>query len=115
MDGDTEFPTIAGTGSEDYVGHAWGVQEAPFLYNGCSLNQKDFVSMYRWHLPDPIAWQKEARITIQQIAYGKRAGRNPRRLVVRHSWYEPLPSAPLPPLPDVKARTANIWAETETR
>ena len=27
-----------------------------------------FVSMYRWHLPDPIAWQKEARITIQQIA-----------------------------------------------
>ena len=68
MDGDKEFPTICGTGSEDYVGLSWGVQQTPFLYNGCSLNQKNFVSMYRWHLADPIAWQKEGRITIQQIA-----------------------------------------------
>ena len=59
MDGDKEFPTICGTGSEDYVGLSWGVQQTPFLYNGCSLNLNHFVSMYRWHLPDPIAWQKQ--------------------------------------------------------
>ena len=84
MDGDKEFPTIAGTGSEDYVGLSWGVQQTPYLYNGCSLNQKNFVSMYRWHLPDPIAWQKEGRITIQQIAWKNGPGRNPGRLVLRH-------------------------------
>jgi hypothetical protein len=69
MDGDNDFPTICGTGSEDYVGLSWGVQQTPFPYNGCSLNQKNFVSMYRWHLADPIAWQRECRITIQQIAW----------------------------------------------
>ena len=83
MDGDKDFPTICGTGSEDYVGLSWGVQQTPFLYNGCSLNQKNFVSMYRWHLADPIAWQRECRITIQQIAYEERAGGDPGRLVVR--------------------------------
>jgi hypothetical protein len=35
MDGDREWPTIVGTGSEDYVGLAWGIQQAPFLFNGC--------------------------------------------------------------------------------
>ena len=41
MDGDKDFPTICGTGSEDYVGLAWGVQQTPFLYNGCSLNAEE--------------------------------------------------------------------------
>ena len=84
MDGDKEFPTICGTGSEDYVGLAWGIQQTPFLYNGCSLDEKNFVSMYRWHLPDPIAWQKEGRITIQQIAWKKGLVETARRLVLRH-------------------------------
>src|SRR3989304_4618009 len=35
MDGDTDFPTICGTGSEDYVGLSWGIQQTPFFYNGC--------------------------------------------------------------------------------
>jgi len=111
MDGDKEFPTICGTGSEDYVGLAWGIQQTPFFYNGCSLNEKNFVSMYRWHLPDPIAWQKEARITIQQIAWkqGLRETRDDWSCAT--FWYEPVPSGPLPKLPDVKARTADIWTD----
>jgi hypothetical protein len=113
MDGDTKFPTIVGTGSEDYVGLSWGVQLAQYLYHGCSLNEKNFVSMYRWHLADPIAWRKEARITIQQIA-----GRMPGGLAETADdwscatfWYEPTPSAPLPPLPDVNARSADLWKD----
>jgi hypothetical protein len=114
LDGDRQFPTIAGTGSEDYVGHAWGVQEAPYLYNGCSLNRDNYVSMYRWHLPDVIAWQKEARITIQQLAHdGKHLKEAPDDWSCATFWYEPTPSAPLPPLPNVKARTANIWGEAK--
>jgi hypothetical protein len=128
MDGDTQFPTICGTGSEDYVGLSWGVQAVQYLYHGCSLSDREykgadlqeevilgtFVSTYRWHLPDPIAWQKQARITIQQIR-----GSTTQHRVIETSddwscatfWYEPLPSAPLPAMPDVKARTADLWTE----
>ncbi|MGD0093500.1 MAG: glycoside hydrolase family 172 protein [Planctomycetota bacterium] len=111
MDGDTAFPTICGTGSEDYIGQAWGVQQATFLYNGCSLNQKNYVSAYRWHLPDAIAWQKQCRITIQQIAYLNGLAETQDDWCCATFWYEPVPSAPLPQLPDVKARTADIWKE----
>jgi len=109
VDGDKEWPTIVGTGSEDYVGLAWGIQQATFLYNGCSLNDKNFVSMYRWHLPDPIAWKKEARITIQQISWKDGLSETQDDWSCATFWYEPVPSAPLPTMPDLKARTADIW------
>lgn len=110
MDGDTEFPTICGTGSEDYVGFSWGINEGTFLYNGCSLKEKNFISMYRWHLPDPIFWQQEVRITIQQIANGP-VPEPEDDWSCAAFWYEPIPSAPLPPIPDVKARTTSIWPD----
>lgn len=108
-DGDTEFPTICGTGSEDYVGLSWGIQQTPFLYHGCSLDQKGFVTMYRWHLPDPVAWDRECRITIQQI--GWKDGLYERRddWCCATFWYEPTPAAPLPAFPDVAARTRDLW------
>ena len=112
MDGDKDFPTIVGTGSEDYVGLSYGMQQTPYLYNGCNLDQNNFVSMYRWHLPDPIYWKKEVRITIQQIAW-----QNDGLAEIQDDWstatfwYEPVPSAPLPAMPDEEARTANIWQD----
>jgi hypothetical protein len=111
MDGDTEFPTICGTGSEDYVCLSYGIQETPYLYNGCNLDQKNFVSMYRWHLPDPIYWQKECRITIQQIAWKQGLAETQDDWSTATFWYEPIPSQPLPPMPDVKARTTDIWQD----
>jgi hypothetical protein len=127
MDGDTEFPTIVGTGSEDYVGLSYGMQQTPHLYNGCCLclNSTDwsredldknkenanFISMYRWHLPDPIYWEKEVRITIQQIAWQKGLAETQDDWSTATFWYEPVPSAALPALPGVEARTADIWQE----
>jgi hypothetical protein len=111
MDGDKDLPTLCGTGSEDYVGLSWGVQQLPFLYNGCSLNQKKFVSMYRWHLPDPIAWQKSGRVTIQQIAWRNGLAEVQDDWSCATFWYEPVPSAPLAAMPDVKARTADLWTD----
>jgi len=114
MDGDTKFPTICGTGTEDYAGLAWGISQVPFLYHGCSLAQKDFYTFYRWHLPDPYAWQKEARITIQQMTW------SPTTKLLEEMqddwscatfWYEPTPSVALPLLPDLKARTADLWRD----
>jgi hypothetical protein len=117
MDGDTEFPTICGTGSEDYVCLSYGMQQTPYLYQGCSWNQKGYVSMYRWHLPDPIYWKKDCRITIQQIGYDRsRQDSTGTPLYERADdwccatfWYEPVPSAPLPPFPSHEELVANLW------
>lgn len=79
-DGDHELPTICGTGLEDYVGTAWGMGQHHAPYGGVPLClsehgdaaeamgvQPDFVSFYRWHLPDPIMFQQDLTVTIQQI------------------------------------------------
>jgi len=110
-DGDTEFPTICGTGSEDYVGLSWGIQQTPFLYNGCSLNRDGYVSMYRWHLPDPVFWQRECRITIQQIGWKEGLYERQDDWSCATFWYEPVPSAALPVMPDVATRTADLPGE----
>ena len=111
MDGDTEFPTICGTGSEDYVCLSYGMQQTPYFYNGCSLVQNNFVSMYRWHLPDPICWRQECRITIQQIAWQKGLAETQDDWSTATFWYEPVPSEPLPEMPNVTARTSDIWQD----
>ncbi len=111
MDGDTDFPTICGTGSEDYVCLSYGMQQTPYLYNGCSLNENNFVSMYRWHLPDPISWRKECRITIQQIAWKDGLAETQDDWSCATFWYEPIPSAALPKMPSTEARTTDIWQD----
>ena len=78
LDGDTSHPTICGTGLEDYVGSAWGMGRHATPYGGCTLDvrapdatdplsQPDFVGMYRWHLPDPIMYATDLKVTLQQI------------------------------------------------
>lgn len=121
MDGDNEFPTICGTGSEDYVGVSYGMQQTPFLYHGCSWNQDGFVSMYRWHITDPIYWKQECRITIQQIGWsGEHKKKTGHPLYEREDdwssatfWYETVPSAKLPQFPDLGNRIANLWEENK--
>lgn len=108
LDGDKDFPTICGTGSEDYVGLSWGMQLAPYMYNGCSLNEKDYISMYRWHLPDPIFWHKSCRVTIQQIGWKNGLYERADDWSCATFFYQPIPSEPLPPLPPVSERVANI-------
>jgi hypothetical protein len=77
LDGDKEYPTICGTGLEDYVGTAWGMEQHIAEYAGvpvfvaenpeADMMMPDFVSFYRWHLPDPILFQKDIKVVIQQI------------------------------------------------
>ena len=76
-DGDTTYPTICGTGLEDYVGTAWGMGPHHTLYAGAPLEVRsptggpnpEFVGFYRWHVPDPIMFRHDLRVTIQQIGY----------------------------------------------
>lgn len=74
LDSDGPYPTWCGTGLEDYVGSAWGMgvhatplQGVPMIVQSPGARMPDFVSFYRWHLPDPIVFREQIRVTIQQI------------------------------------------------
>ena len=89
LDGDREWPTICGTGTEDYFGGAWNFDvpgegympfSTPFLGlpqilrpDGLYRSQQRF-GMYRWHVMDPIRFADDLRVTIQ--ALGWRAARD---------------------------------------
>ncbi|MDP1737054.1 MAG: DUF2961 domain-containing protein [Caulobacter sp.] len=126
LDGDTDFPTICGTGTEDYVGLSFGIQANAFRYHGANWRERDDdtdtgrVSMYRWHVPDPVTWTRDVRVTIQQIGLAQGAApptieAYKERLVERSDdwsaaafWYEAVPSSPLPAIPDQAARVADL-------
>ncbi len=69
LDGDQELPTLCGTGTEDYIGTAWGQGQYANLYQGCHIADHPNLhyGFYRLHVPDPIYFQQEIRATIQQI------------------------------------------------
>lgn len=84
LDGDEEFPTICGTGTEDYFGGAWNFDvpgegytafSTPYLGlpqiirpDGLYQSQQRF-GMYRWHLLDPIRFASDLRVTIQALGW----------------------------------------------
>jgi len=69
LDGDRQFPTLCGTGTEDYILTSWGQGRYANAYSGCHLADHDRMRycFYRYHLPDPIYFRREIRGTIQQI------------------------------------------------
>ena len=125
IDDDGEFPTICGTGTEDYFcgsynfevdkaygriqyrvrGHAPGA--AP-RWSGLYRSQQRF-GLYRWHLTDPIRFTTGLRVTMQALGWR----RGPRYLQLHDDiatvafWYQTLPVAPFPNLPNVDAREIN--------
>ena len=76
MNGDTDFPTLCGTGTEDYIGTAWGQGRFTNLYSGAPLDDDAAraYGFYRWHIPDPVYFHTGCRVTVQQIghAFGDR-------------------------------------------
>jgi hypothetical protein len=69
LDGDTDFPTLSGTGTEDYIGTGWGQGQYDNLYQGCHIADLDNMQycLYRYHLPDPVYFYNDIRVTIQQM------------------------------------------------
>lgn len=74
VDNDGEFPTINGTGTEDYIGTAWGMGQFTNLYQGCTVadNSSRKYAFYRFHIPDIIGFHQNFRASIQQIGGGMR-------------------------------------------
>jgi hypothetical protein len=118
LDGDEEFPTICGTGTEDYFcgsynfdlgkdkgGYATFSTPQAGLHqvihpDGLYSSQQRF-GMYRWHISDPVRFESDLKVNIQ--ALGWKSGR--RYLPLQDDiasvayWYQTLPSAPHPELP----------------
>ena len=69
LDGDTKLPTIVGTGTEDYIGTAWGQGSFAHQYQGCPIADEANRqwTFYRYHIPDPVYFTKDIRVTIQQM------------------------------------------------
>jgi hypothetical protein len=69
LDGDAGYPSLVGTGTEDYIGTGWGQGEFYNDYAGCLLANKDNQGwvFYRYHIPDPVYFRKNCRVTIQQM------------------------------------------------
>lgn len=69
IDADTKYPTINGTGTEDYVGAAWGLGTFNHQYQGCLVadQQKGCFAFYRYHVPDEIYFNHSMRVTIQEL------------------------------------------------
>ena len=69
LDGDHPFPSLAGTGTEDYIGTGWGQGLFYNDYSGCLLNnqQDQGWAFYRYHIPDPVFFKKDCRVSLQQI------------------------------------------------
>jgi hypothetical protein len=121
IDGDSDFPTICGTGTEDYFGGAydWVVDgqyvtySTPFLgmhevlRPDGTFNSQHRHAMYRWHVMDPVRFQNDLRVTIQALGWRSEKDRTKRRFLPgQHDmnsvayWYQVLPTAPFPGLPD---------------
>jgi len=120
LDGDKEFPTLCGTGTEDYFCGSYNFENRatrryqPFTTpyagmpqviepDGVYRSQQRF-GLYRWHIPDPVRFERELRVTVQ--ALGWRA-HGPRRYLPLQDdiasvayWYQSLPGAAFAPLPD---------------
>jgi hypothetical protein len=75
LDGDKDYPTMAGSGTEDYIGTAWGQGKFNQRYTGCLVadSEHDLWAFYRFHIPDPVYFKNQCRVAIQQIGGGPKA------------------------------------------
>ena len=123
LDDDGEFPTICGTGTEDYFCGSYNFDPGcpdktrPSLYqdfttahsglpqvirpNGVYESQTRF-GLYRWHIMDPIRFKQNLRVTIQALGWRSGGRYRPLQddLASVAYWYQTLPAPAFPQLPD---------------
>jgi Protein of unknown function (DUF2961) len=120
LDGD-EYPTICGTGTEDYFGGSYNFDPSPRHDQGYVTYSTPHVGfhqvirptsdyktqfrtgMYRWHIMDPIRFEQDLRVTVQALGWGSGGKYLPLQddIASVAYWYQTLPTAPFPKLPEV--------------
>lgn len=124
MDGDTKFPTICGTGTEDYFCGSYdfdtrkknsaGVETSDYTefcspYTGLPqvirgdghYNSQQRFGLYRWHITDPIRFDKNLKVTIQALGWRNGGRYLPLKddIATVAYWYQTEPHVPFPKLP----------------
>ncbi len=113
MDGDKKFPTICGTGTEDYFCGSYGFVNPDG--GGYKTFSTAYVGMpqhfveegqprfglYRWHIVDPIRFEKDLKVTIQALGWQSEGRYLPLKddLSSVAYWYQMEPHAEFPDLP----------------
>jgi hypothetical protein len=132
IDGDTKFPTINGTGTEDYFCGSYdfdtrkkneaGVEQVNYTefctpYTGLhqvirgdghyKVSQR--FGMYRWHIADPIRFEKDLKVTIQALGWRSGGRYLPLQDDIASTvfWYQTEPHNPFPALPGKDALEVN--------
>ncbi|GMW02493.1 MAG: hypothetical protein AMXMBFR84_36290 [Candidatus Hydrogenedentota bacterium] len=114
MDGDVAWPTICGTGTEDYFCGSYnfdrGGQYVPFSTAYAGLHQvirpdgtyksQQRFGMYRWHVMDPVRFERDLRVTIQALGWGTGKRYVPLQddIASVAYWYQTEPHAAFPRL-----------------
>ena len=123
MDGDTKFPTIIGTGTEDYFCGSYNFENretrqyqefcTPYAGlhqvirpDGVYRSQQRF-GLYRWHIVDPVRFEKDLRITMQDLGWRHDGRYLPQKSDISATvfWYQSEPHATFPKFP--------TWQELE--
>jgi hypothetical protein len=124
MDGDTDYPTICGTGTEDYFCGSYdfdtqtkneaGVKESHYTeftspYSGLAqvirgdghYDVAQRFGLYRWHITDPIRFEKNLKVTIQALGWREEGRYLPLQDDIASTvfWYQTEPHVPFPSLP----------------
>jgi len=123
MDGDKEFPTICGTGTEDYFCGSYNFENREtkkyqvFSTPYCGLAQvlppdtayvpPQKFGLYRWHIVDPVRFQKDLKVTIQALGWqeGHRYLQLEDEIASTAFWYQQEPHRKFPPLPITEGPT----------
>lgn len=118
MDGDTEYPTICGTGTEDYFCGSYNFEDPhthrdyvnfTTPYGGIYTVGQDRLykcqkrfGLYRFHIADPIRFNSDLRVTIQALGWREGGRYLPMQddIASVAFWYQTLPTAPFPVLGD---------------
>jgi hypothetical protein len=127
LDGDKEFPTICGTGTEDYFCGSYNFERRETVENREVRRYQTFSTpytglaqvlppdeiykvgqrfgLYRWHITDPVRFEKDLRITIQALGWqeGGRYLQEEDDIASVAYWYQAEPHAAFPKLPGVDA------------
>lgn len=117
LDGDGAYPTICGTGTEDYFcgsynfeNHETGqYQTFTTPYSGLTqvvkpdgvYSSQTRFALYRWHIMDPIRFTQDLRVTIQALGWRSYGRYLPLQddIASVAFWYQTLPTAPFPEFP----------------
>jgi len=98
IDGEGWPPSLHGTGTEDYFGHAWGMQDNAYPMNGAIIHESvvpGYPVSYRFHLLDPVRFERSIRVSIEH----GHANHLSDDWASTAYWYQTLPTRPFSILP----------------